>query len=213
MNDALWQALDYLTQGGWIMIPLGMTSVAMWTLILERLRSYTALERRDIRIDEALAVLDGKPIKRRVMQRAGLRATLLRDFLAERSGDADADEALLQRCRLRQEMELRRFLGLIAVLAAIAPLLGLLGTVIGMIQTFDVISVFGTGNAKAMAGGISVALITTEAGLLVAIPGLFLSGLLVRRARRLKTRLDEISTLLGRHIRLNAAVRGIAKGA
>jgi biopolymer transport protein ExbB len=212
MSDVLWQTLDYLIQGGWVMIPLGITSVAMWTLIIERLRTYRTLERRDMRIDEALAALDGKLVKRRVIERGGLRATLLRDFLDEMTGDLHADAALLQRCRLHQEAELRRFLAMIAVLAGVAPLLGLLGTVIGMIQTFDVISIFGTGNAKAMAGGISVAMITTEAGLLVAIPGLFLSGLLGRRARRLKTRLDEISTVLARHIRQSGAPLRAAKG-
>jgi len=212
MIDVLWRTLDYLVSGGWVMIPLGITSVAMWTLIIERLRSYRSLERRDVRIDEALAALDGRAVKRRVIERGGLRATLLRDFLAERTGDPHADAALLQRCRLHQEAELKRFLAMIAVLAGLAPLLGLLGTVIGMIQTFDVISVFGTGNAKAMAGGISVAMITTEAGLLVAIPGLFLSGLLARRARRLRTRLDEINTVLVRHIRQSGAPLRAAKG-
>jgi biopolymer transport protein ExbB len=212
MSDVLWRTLDYLVQGGWVMIPLGLTSVAMWTLIIERLRSYQTLERRDIRVDEALAALDGKTPKRRVFQRGGLRATFLRDFLAEQTGDTHADAALLQRCRLHQEAELKRFLAMIAVLAGLAPLLGLLGTVIGMIQTFDVISVFGTGNAKAMAGGISVAMITTEAGLLVAIPGLFLSGLLARRARRLRTRLDEINTVLVRHVRQSGALLRAAKG-
>jgi biopolymer transport protein ExbB len=102
---------------------------------------------------------------------------------------------------MRQRRELSRFLAVIAVLAGIAPLLGLLGTVLGMIETFDVISIFGTGNAKAMAGGISVALITTQTGLMVAIPGLFLSGLLLRRASRLEIRLNEFTTILDRHIR------------
>jgi hypothetical protein len=62
------------------------------------------------------------------------------------------------------------------VLAAVAPLLGLLGTVTGMIATFDVLAVFGTGNAKAMAGGISEALITTQTGLLVALPDFTCKG-------------------------------------
>jgi biopolymer transport protein ExbB len=99
---------------------------------------------------------------------------------------------------MRQRQSLSRHLTIIAVMAGIAPLLGLLGTVLGMIETFDVIALFGTGNAKAMAGGISVALITTQTGLLVAIPGLFLSGVLSRRARHLGVRLDEVASILGR---------------
>ena len=82
------------------------------------------------------------------------------------------------------------------LVGVVAPLMGLLGTVIGMIETFDVISLFGTGNAKAMAGGISVALVTTQSGLVVAIPGLFVSGFLARRSRRLESALDEFSLAL-----------------
>jgi len=201
MNDALWQALDYLAQGGWIMLPLGAASIAMWTLILERMHRYRVLGRKDIRVDEALQAMAGKPLKKRRGDREGLRARLLAGFLEARSGDPTADASLLHGCRLRLESELGRHLALIAVLAGVAPLLGLLGTVLGMIETFQVISRFGTGNAKAMAGGISVALVTTQTGLLVAIPGLFLSGMLMRRARQLRTRLDEISTVLARQIR------------
>jgi len=86
---------------------------------------------------------------------------------------------------------LDRHLGLIGVLAALAPLLGLLGTVTGMIATFDIISIFGTGNARAMAGGISEALITTQTGLVVAIPGLYMSNFLNRRSENLKQRIAE----------------------
>ncbi len=91
-------------------------------------------------------------------------------------------------------------MAVIAVLAAIAPLLGLLGTVLGMIETFDVISVFGTGNARAMAGGISVALITTQTGLLVAIPGLIMSNRLGHKVAGLRTTLEEATTKMTRSL-------------
>jgi biopolymer transport protein ExbB len=77
----------------------------------------------------------------------------------------------------------------------------LLGTVLGMIETFEVIALFGTGNAKAMAGGISVALVTTQAGLLVAVPGLLVSAALARRARRLEMGFDEFTHLLDRALK------------
>jgi biopolymer transport protein ExbB len=70
-----------------------------------------------------------------------------------------------------------------------------------MIQTFEVIAIFGTSNAKAMAGGISVALVTTQSGLVVAIPGLLVSGFLTRRARRLESALDEFSLALDRKLK------------
>ena len=70
------------------------------------------------------------------------------------------------------------------------PLLGLLGTVTGMITTFDVISEFGTGNARALASGISEALVTTQSGLVVAVPGLLIGGFLFQRAQKIKGRME-----------------------
>jgi len=79
---------------------------------------------------------------------------------------------------------LERFLPFIALTAAAAPLLGLLGTVTGMIKTFNLITIFGTGDAKSLSSGISEALVTTELGLIVAIPALIIHGLLSRLARQ-----------------------------
>ena len=76
-------------------------------------------------------------------------------------------------------------------MAAVAPLLGLLGTVTGMIATFDIITEFGTGNPKLLSGGISVALVTTELGLIVAIPTLMLGNLLNGWGSRIKEDLDK----------------------
>jgi biopolymer transport protein ExbB len=72
-------------------------------------------------------------------------------------------------------------MALLAVLGAVAPLLGLLGTVTGMIETFRIITVHGTGDPKLMSGGISEALVTTELGLAVAIPVMLLHTVLSRR--------------------------------
>jgi len=72
-------------------------------------------------------------------------------------------------------------LPLLAVIATAAPLMGLLGTVIGMVRTFALITVFGTGNAGKLASGISEVLVTTELGLLVAIPTLIAHGILAQR--------------------------------
>ncbi|WP_321390061.1 MotA/TolQ/ExbB proton channel family protein [uncultured Desulfuromusa sp.] len=105
---------------------------------------------------------------------------------------------LLDQCSMQLRQEVHRNIMLIAVLATVSPLLGLLGTVTGMITTFDVIALFGTGNARALAGGISEALITTQSGLLVSIPGVFSSAVLTLRARRLQMRLDESMTTLKR---------------
>lgn len=87
---------------------------------------------------------------------------------------------------------LERSLGLIRSLIAICPLLGLLGTVTGMINVFDVMAVMGTGNARAMATGISMATIPTMAGLVVALSGLFFSVRLRQQARQEKQRATDL---------------------
>jgi biopolymer transport protein ExbB len=197
--EVLWRLLEYVQQGGWIMIPLGAVSVVMWVMIAERWRTFRGLERRDMGIQEAVHAVENGGTGAAGM-RTGLRARLVESFLKERTGDQDLDRHILRQCSLELRPNLTRFLAVIAVLAGIAPLLGLLGTVIGMIETFDVISLFGTGNAKALAGGISVALITTQSGLLVAIPGLLLSALLARKASALGRSLDQITLVLEHHV-------------
>ena len=95
---------------------------------------------------------------------------------------------------LNEQPPLERFRSAITVLAAVAPLLGLLGTVTGMISTFDVITEYGTGDPKLLSGGISEALVTTELGLIVAIPTLLIGNLLTGWADRIVARL-EVSAL------------------
>ena len=116
--------------------------------------------------------------------------------------DIDAIELLLDEAILRETPALQRGLALLKLLAAVAPLLGLLGTVTGMILTFQSITLFGTGDPKLMAGGISQALVTTVLGLIVAIPLLFSHTLLASRSRTLIQILDEQSAgLIARQVR------------
>ena len=195
--EILYRATEYLWQGGWVMVPLIACSLVMWTLIGERLYFFHSLTRRDIRIRDAIAMLEGK---KTTGEGQGLRQRLVANFSKEMTGRPGLDKRILYSCALKQRPVLNRHLAAIAVLASVAPLLGLLGTVIGMVDTFDVLSIFGTGNVKGLASGISVALITTQSGLLVAIPGLLLSGYLYRRAARLEMRLEEITSVLMRHV-------------
>ncbi|MBM4020017.1 MAG: MotA/TolQ/ExbB proton channel family protein [Planctomycetes bacterium] len=85
---------------------------------------------------------------------------------------------------LAEAPKLERSLSLLAALAGVAPLLGLLGTVSGMIATFDTISAAGTGNPRLLSGGLSEALITTQSGLMVAIPLLLVHAWLRRWVER-----------------------------
>jgi biopolymer transport protein ExbB len=96
---------------------------------------------------------------------------------------ANLEEILYEKI-LSAQPALERFLPFMALTAAAAPLLGLLGTVTGMIKTFTLITIFGTGDAKSLSSGISEALVTTELGLIVAIPSLILHGLLSRMAKQ-----------------------------
>ncbi len=93
-------------------------------------------------------------------------------------------EEHLQSVLLRQRLHFERRLSLLAVIATAAPLMGLLGTVVGMVRTFALITVFGTGNAGKLASGISEVLVATELGLVVAIPTLIAHGFLAHRIQR-----------------------------
>lgn len=105
---------------------------------------------------------------------------------------ANLEEILYEKI-LSAQPALERFLPFMALTAAAAPLLGLLGTVTGMIKTFTLITIFGTGDAKSLSSGISEALVTTELGLVVAIPSLILHGLLSRMAKQKIGDLEQIS--------------------
>jgi biopolymer transport protein ExbB len=195
MSDLFHDTLEYLRQGGWVMVPLAVCSLAMWLLILDRVLVFRRLSNRDLDLATVLSRVRGNEKESPL---PGLRGELFGRFLRHRFGDPDVDRHVLLQIQESLRGALRSRLAVIAILAGIAPLLGLLGTVLGMMHTFEVISLFGTGNARAMAGGISMALVTTQAGLLVAIPGLLVSGFLARRARRLENSLDEFSHHLDR---------------
>lgn len=109
------------------------------------------------------------------------------------NADTDTLELKLSEAILREVPKLTRNLTLIKIVSVVAPLLGLLGTVTGMIVTFQMITLFGTGDPKLMAGGISQALVTTVLGLVVAIPMVFLSTMLNTRSRNMINVLQEQS--------------------
>lgn len=118
-------------------------------------------------------------------------APVLAAALAARGLPHDARRDRVEEALLAQAPRLERHLGLLHVVAAVAPLLGLLGTVTGMIATFAVITRHGTGDPRLLAGGISEALVTTELGLVVAIPTLLLHAWLAARIDRTLDGLEE----------------------
>ena len=115
------------------------------------------------------------------------------DEVADKS-NIEALETHLAEQILRERPKIDSFVNFIKIISAVAPLLGLLGTVTGMIITFQQITLFGTGDPKTMAGGISTALMTTVLGLCVAIPSLLLHAVVNSRARAITHVLEEEAT-------------------
>ncbi len=110
--------------------------------------------------------------------------------------DAEAMSARMDEIVTTAAQRLRRGLATLSIFAAVSPLLGLLGTVTGMIETFQVITLFGAGDPRLMSGGISQALITTQLGLSVAIPLLLIHSFVQGRANNLISQLDETAAEL-----------------
>ena len=108
--------------------------------------------------------------------------------------DIESLELKLGEAVLREVPKLSRLNTLVKVISVVAPLLGLLGTVIGMILTFQAITLFGAGDPKMMAGGISTALVTTMLGLCVAIPTVFIHSIMAGQTKKLVETLEEQAT-------------------
>ena len=116
----------------------------------------------------------------------------LHNIFSSHAGDNPEElEAQLEDVLAKATPPLEKNLSIIKLLAAVAPLLGLLGTVVGMIETFQAITLFGTGDPKLMAGGISQALVTTMLGLIAAVPLLFIHNLLDSRSRSISQIYEE----------------------
>ncbi len=187
-SDGVGAFIRYFKGGGFVMYPLLGVSTLMWALVVERMITFHRLEFRDIGMDE---LLRWQREREPLAWHQGLRRQICFFLQQNRSRSRCLNRRLLDQCYLEFYPHIDRHITVIAVLATVSPLLGLLGTVTGMITTFDVIALFGTGTSRALAGGISEALITTQSGLLVSIPGIFASAVLALRARRLRERLQE----------------------
>ena len=183
MNAFLRAPLVYWSAGGPLLLPLAGACFGIWFLFL-RSRRRLALEAAAA--DKALARLGwGLP-----PARDGEVADLLHEALAAPAGITPAahfDALSEQRLRM-----LRRDMGLLGALTVVAPLIGLLGTVMGMIATFEAVSVSGGDTARRVADGVSRALITTQAGLVIAIPGVFGTLHLRRLLSRLQVRFGSL---------------------
>lgn len=187
--------VDVINSGGiigWVIVGLGIIGA-----LLMLVRAYllaTAGAKKD-RITQAIAPsivqCDISGAQEKLKSFKGSTARVLRSVLVNIEEDKEHIENVVTENILNESSNLDRFASVILVIAAVAPLLGLLGTVTGMIATFDIITQFGTGDPKLLAGGISVALVTTELGLIVAIPTLLLGNLLSGWATTIKDGMEE----------------------
>jgi biopolymer transport protein ExbB len=191
---------EHLRQGGVVVVPLlilGLLSLVMAIAKTLDLRSLVVrpsadmlriiTELNDETAPEALAKAHKMP------QAVG---SLLVAVIQHRHASREHLEEILHEHVLAVVPRLERSLGTLAVFGGVAPLLGLLGTVTGMIRTFQLVTIFGSGNAKTLSGGISEALVTTQVGLLIAIPVLLAHAFLARKAKSLLGELEQVAVSL-----------------
>ena len=167
---------ELVTAGGWLMAPIIACSIIAFAIISERL--WTLRIRRVIPAELAAQVWEwAKEKKLDVERMQTLRSSsplgrILAAGLSNRNASREVMKEAIEDTGRHVVHELERYINTLGTIAAISPLLGLLGTVIGMIKVFSAITTQGVGNPAALAGGISEALITTAAGMVVAIPTL-----------------------------------------
>ena len=166
-----WEAIRaFLELGGPVLEAIAWVILLMWILILERVFFYMFGLKRFVQ--EAFAAWEARS------ERKSWHAHQIR-------------EQLISRVRA----EAMKGLAMIQTLVALCPLLGLLGTVVGMITVFQVMAIAGTGNARSMANGVSMATIPTMAGMVGALSGVFLVTFLTRTAQRRVTLLEDEMTM------------------
>ncbi len=186
MSHLLNHLSDMFRHGGPVIWIIFLVSLYGVTLVVERWLRYRNAE------EEIAAAL-----RKEGEWGGGLLQPMVEASLP--NGDGESKEALADRVRnayaeAAAQMEIR--LGAISVLGSLLPMLGILGTVVGMIAAFNAIAIHGAGDPKILADGISQALLTTEAGLITSIPLVYLHQLLADRADRIVRRLDECAARL-----------------
>lgn len=187
--------LELVQSGGWLMLPIIICSILaaaisverFWTLGSDRIAPKQLLAEVWTHIKREQ--LDGQRL--RELRAGSLLGQILASGLVSARHGRDAMKESIEEAGAQATHELERFLTPLGTIASITPLLGLLGTVIGMIKVFNAIMLEGTGNANVLAGGISEALITTAAGISVAIPALIFYRYFNRRVDELVLTMEQ----------------------
>ncbi len=186
---------EMIQAGGWLMIPIILSSVIALAIVGER---FWSLQRERIIPKNLVAQIWQwyKTDKLDTQHIQALRASsplgrVLAAGLMNRFHPREIMKESIEETGRQVVLELERYLNMLGTIASITPLLGLLGTVIGMIKVFAAITTQGVGNPSVLAGGISEALITTAAGLVVAIPSLMFYRFFRRRVDELVLKMEE----------------------
>jgi len=191
---------ELISAGGWLMLPIVLSSVVALAIVFERL---WALRSSRVAPANLLGqvwrwIKDGQldATRLKTLRADSPLGEILATGLANTRHGREIMKESIQEAATKVIHELERYLNTLGTIAAITPLLGLLGTVIGMIDVFTAVMVQGTGNTAVLAGGISKALITTAAGLTVAIPALFFHRFFMRRVDELVVAMEQEATKL-----------------
>lgn len=176
----------------WIIVGLGVLAAILILLRVFFLRSASASTGR-VEQEVGVLVREGKleEALKACKRLKGSTARVVASAVRNLERDRNHIEDIVSEQILHESAHLNRFGAFIIVIAAVSPLLGLLGTVTGMISTFDIITEFGTGDPKLLSSGISIALVTTEVGLAVAIPALIFGNLLSGWAESIKDNMEK----------------------
>ncbi|MBN1307061.1 MAG: MotA/TolQ/ExbB proton channel family protein [Chitinispirillaceae bacterium] len=181
-ETAFMRAKKWFTAGGPVMVPLGMLPLWAFVLILLKLVQYIgrrgSARRTFSRMVSMIERGDTEGARTFIAQCKGGAARAAEVCFSTAAVSRQSAESALKEVLASETSKFGSHLNTLAVIAGVAPLLGLLGTVTGMIRLFEVITRYGTGDPKLLAGGISEALITTEAGLVIAIPLLLVHNFL-----------------------------------
>ncbi len=203
-----WSLQDELRGGGFVMFPLVAVGLAALLITLWKLIEMSRISVQDDRaVAAALDALVQQDEAAALQAAAGAGmplAALLRDAITHRAASREHLEEILHEHIVAGIPRLERHLGTLAVLGGIAPLLGLLGTVTGMMHTFQLVTLFGTGEARLLSGGISEALITTKFGLSIAIPVLLAHAFLARHVRTQVSRLETSAVMFVNRLKQKA---------
>lgn len=181
-------AFGILFRGGWVLAPIFVLGWFGWFLMIERYGYYFMLKGKSSSGFWKILERQGESkafiyLRKR---RYGYFLALAEDIRAHRDEGPIAVRNAMDATRHRMSINLSRSLKTISTCAALAPMLGLLGTVSGMVHTFETIQMFGFGNPVLLADGISEALLTTQAGLLVAFPLMLAYNFLAGRVERVE---------------------------